>query len=223
MAIWIFASLSLAFASTPELKRSYGIYFFILFGALTNQGCEIVPSGIQGRIIFITFFLMCVVLYATYTALITTHFTIESYRPINSLREALDSGFRITVVRGTFQHEIFLEVNSEENIEIRKTFQENPYLLPSTPEEAIENTYDKMTLFVYDGSVLQSVISDNCSLRLQPPSLFQGFEHLPIVKGFKFKEIFNRRIVRLMATGNMKKLAMKWYDKNQNCLPPANV
>lgn len=73
-------------------------------------GCEIVPNGFPGRLIFITFWTMCVVTHSSFTAVLTTHLTTARYEPLSSLEEALDEGFKISVLRGTQQYQKIIGV-----------------------------------------------------------------------------------------------------------------
>ena len=75
-------------------------------------GCEFVPTGYKGRMVFIAYWAMCVVLYASFTARLTTQLTTPNPVVVNSIEQALQEDYRISVIRGSQQHLTFAEVAS---------------------------------------------------------------------------------------------------------------
>lgn len=68
------------------------------------------PSTIHSRIIIIWFWATCLLTYITFTALLTTELTTSTYKPLTNLKEALEFGYKVAVIRGTIQHDTILQV-----------------------------------------------------------------------------------------------------------------
>ncbi|KAL7641278.1 UNVERIFIED_CONTAM: hypothetical protein RMT77_008416 [Armadillidium vulgare] len=218
VAIWIVCSTCLAYVTRSESPKSSCDYVFFLFGAVTMQGCERVPKRMQGRLIFLSYWMMCVVLYASFTALLTTQLTTANHKPLATLKEALDHGYHISVAKGTMQHESIVKSEHEEFRRVISIMNENPELLAPTIAEGIERTYNRKTLFLYDSSVLRFKTFENCSFTILKPSFFSGYLHLAYRKNFPYREILDNRILRLMSTGILQKLSNKWlYRDNAGC------
>ncbi|XP_076330054.1 glutamate receptor 1-like [Tachypleus tridentatus] len=83
-----------------------------IYGALLQQGADGTPNEMPSRIIFITWWILCVIFYACYTAVLTSSFTVKEYPVrINSVEELLDiPDYIFGTRRGTY-HMGYIEVS----------------------------------------------------------------------------------------------------------------
>ena len=75
-----------------------------------ETGSEIVPSGLQGRVLFISYWAMCVVMYASFTAGLTTQLAVSNDRIYETIQEVLDDGYNIVLIKGSFHYTAIFEV-----------------------------------------------------------------------------------------------------------------
>lgn len=53
---------------------------------------------------------MCVLIFTSFTAQLTTRLASATYKPLSSLEEAINKGYKISVIKGTMQHQSIVEV-----------------------------------------------------------------------------------------------------------------
>ncbi|XP_068201596.1 glutamate receptor ionotropic, delta-2-like [Palaemon carinicauda] len=98
---------------TEESSLSLENYAFYMFRNLVVQGNPIVTKHWSQRLILISWYLYCFIVYAHYAGLLTATLIIPAFeKPIDSLQdlpEAVASGFTLSVVGGTTNEYIFKE------------------------------------------------------------------------------------------------------------------
>ena len=74
-------------------------------------GSVAVPVKLAGRVVFLTFWLMSVLIYTSFTAALTTSLATAECKKLNTLEEILEDGLLVSVARGTVQLENIISVS----------------------------------------------------------------------------------------------------------------
>ncbi|KAK8379038.1 hypothetical protein O3P69_009644 [Scylla paramamosain] len=103
VAVWAAASVGVVCVSAPEPNLNLYNYLFSFAGAYAQQGSEVQPACWRGRMVFWGLWAGSVLLYASYTALLTSRLAVvPQSRPFRDVKDALTSaGYSIAAQGGS--------------------------------------------------------------------------------------------------------------------------
>ncbi|XP_045107737.1 glutamate receptor 1-like, partial [Portunus trituberculatus] len=103
VGVWAAASVGVVVVSSPEPHITFYNFLFSFAGAYAQQGSEVQPACYRGRMVFWGLWAGSVLLYASYTALLTSRLAVvPPSRPFRDIKDALTSaGYSITAQRGS--------------------------------------------------------------------------------------------------------------------------
>ncbi|XP_055080612.1 glutamate receptor 1a isoform X6 [Periophthalmus magnuspinnatus] len=209
---------------TPEQTNEFGIFNSLWFslGAFMQQGCDISPRSLSGRIVGGVWWFFTLIIISSYTANLAAFLTVERMvSPIESAEDlakqteiaygTLDAGstkefFRrskIAVFEKMWSYmkaadpSVFVKTTDEGVMRVRKSKGKYAYLLESTMNEYIEQRKPCDTMKV--GGNLDS----------------KGYG-IATPKGSPLRNPVNLAVLKLNEQGLLDKLKNKWwYDKGE--------
>ncbi|XP_063882975.1 glutamate receptor ionotropic, delta-1-like [Scylla paramamosain] len=141
---------------------------FILFSCLVQQGSWILPTTGRVQAVLWLFWVTSVVLYASYTAILTSFLTVSTVTPpFTSLEEAVDvPGWKIGLLRGTAVPKIFQRSKKPSYHKVYERLQSDPNLYCESRKEGMDRMImDSKFAFLADRRAMSYLIRDNCSIK----------------------------------------------------------
>uniref|UniRef100_A0A668SNN9 Glutamate receptor n=1 Tax=Oreochromis aureus TaxID=47969 RepID=A0A668SNN9_OREAU len=214
----------LGFSQTPEYTNDFGIFNSLWFslGAFMQQGCDISPRSLSGRIVGGVWWFFTLIIISSYTANLAAFLTVE--RMVSPIESAEDLAKQTEIAYGTLDGgstkeffrrskiavfekmwsymrsadpSVFVKSTSEGVIRVRKSKGKYAYLLESSMNEYIEQRKPCDTMKV--GGNLDS----------------KGYG-VATPKGSPLRIPVNLAVLKLNEQAVLDKLKNKWwYDKGE--------
>uniref|UniRef100_A0A8C9T749 Glutamate receptor n=1 Tax=Scleropages formosus TaxID=113540 RepID=A0A8C9T749_SCLFO len=209
---------------TSESTNEFGIFNSLWFslGAFMQQGCDISPRSLSGRIVGGVWWFFTLIIISSYTANLAAFLTVE--RMVSPIESAEDLAKQTEIAYGTLdsgstkeffrrskialfdkmwtymksaEPSVFVKKTSEGVLRVRKSKGKYAYLLESTMNEYIEQRKPCDTMKV--GGNLDS----------------KGYG-IATPKGSSLRNAVNLAVLKLNEQGLLDKLKNKWwYDKGE--------
>uniref|UniRef100_A0AAX7TPG2 Glutamate receptor n=1 Tax=Astatotilapia calliptera TaxID=8154 RepID=A0AAX7TPG2_ASTCA len=210
--------------TTPEYTNDFGIFNSLWFslGAFMQQGCDISPRSLSGRIVGGVWWFFTLIIISSYTANLAAFLTVE--RMVSPIESAEDLAKQTEIAYGTLDGgstkeffrrskiavfekmwsymrsadpSVFVKSTSEGMIRVRKSKGKYAYLLESSMNEYIEQRKPCDTMKV--GGNLDS----------------KGYG-VATPKGSPLRNPVNLAVLKLNEQGLLDKLKNRWwYDKGE--------
>ncbi|KAI2651311.1 Glutamate receptor 1 [Labeo rohita] len=184
----------------PEHTNEFGIFNSLWFslGAFMQQGCDISPRSLSGRIVGGVWWFFTLIIISSYTANLAAFLTVE--RMVSPIESAEDLAKQTEIAYGTLDGgstKEFFRTTDEGVVRVRKSKGKYAYLLESTMNEYIEQRKPCDTMKV--GGNLDS----------------KGYG-VATPKGSALRNPVNLAVLKLNEQGLLDKLKNKWwYDKGE--------
>ncbi|XP_045616456.1 glutamate receptor ionotropic, kainate 4 [Procambarus clarkii] len=207
----------------PHFRNGCNV-FFMLFSCLVQQGSWILPVTGRAQAVLWMFWFSSLVLYASYTARLTSFLTVSSIRlPFYSLEQAVNTpGWKIGLLRGTSTSEE-LERSQEDYLQkIHNEIKQNPSLLFSTDMEGINRIFTQPQYAILsDRIIMDYLLKGNCSVIEVPGSYLGGYWHLGFRKRLPYASIINQELIKMSSGGILDRLHQRWWGKPIPCEAPS--
>uniref|UniRef100_A0A3Q3IYF6 Glutamate receptor n=1 Tax=Monopterus albus TaxID=43700 RepID=A0A3Q3IYF6_MONAL len=186
----------------PDPPNDFGIFNSLWFslGAFMQQGCDISPRSLSGRIVGGVWWFFTLIIISSYTANLAAFLTVE--RMVSPIESAEDLAKQTEIAYGTLDSgstKEFFRVSSAKGLfaRVRKSKGKFAFLLESTMNEYIEQRKPCDTMKV--GGNLDS----------------KGYG-VATPKGSALRNAVNLAVLKLNEQGLLDKLKNKWwYDKGE--------
>ncbi|XP_076327900.1 glutamate receptor ionotropic, kainate 2-like [Tachypleus tridentatus] len=200
-------------------KEKWASSVFFVYSALLQQGSYVTPNTISGRSVFIVWWLLSVVCYACYTAILTSSFAVkEPPAHINSIYDLLNTpGYKFGMRKGTFHVRYFKETLP--NFYEQLTSFPSDLAFTDDEEQGVQNVlgYDCYA-YLGDELVLRYLMGDNnCELRQSTETILPSGYHLPVRKNFPFRQAMDRALLQMYEAGILRYLKQKWWPRLSDC------
>uniref|UniRef100_A0A8D3AFE1 Glutamate receptor n=1 Tax=Scophthalmus maximus TaxID=52904 RepID=A0A8D3AFE1_SCOMX len=191
---------------TPEYTNDFGIFNSLWFslGAFMQQGCDISPRSLSGRIVGGVWWFFTLIIISSYTANLAAFLTVERMvSPIEGSTKEFFRRSKIAVFEKMWSYmrstdpSVFVRNTDEGVIRVRKSKGKYAYLLESSMNEYIEQRKPCDTMKV--GGNLDS----------------KGYG-VATPKGSPLRNPVNLAVLKLNEQGLLDKLKNRWwYDKGE--------
>ncbi|XP_073913155.1 glutamate receptor 1 isoform X4 [Castor canadensis] len=231
--------------TTSDQSNEFGIFNSLWFslGAFMQQGCDISPRSLSGRIVGGVWWFFTLIIISSYTANLAAFLTVE--RMVSPIESAEDLAKQTEIAYGTLEAgstkeffrrskiavfekmwtymksaepSVFVRTTEEGMIRVRKSKGKYAYLLESTMNEYIEQRKPCDTMKVGGmklfGLPHGSMHNASChSSSSSPPVGLEDSSHL---RSSALRNPVNLAVLKLNEQGLLDKLKNKWwYDKGE--------
>ncbi|KAG0717913.1 Glutamate receptor ionotropic, kainate 4 [Chionoecetes opilio] len=201
-----------------------GNLVFILFSCLVQQGSWILPTTSRVQAVLWMFWVTSVVLYASYTAVLTSFLTVSTVTPpFTTLEEAVrEPGWRIGILKGTAVPKILQRSKTPSYHEVYNRLVADPSLYCYSQEEGIQRMLtDSKFSFFGDRHSVNYLIRDDCSIKEMTGSYVKGYVHMAFRKMLPFAKVINNELLRLESGGVLDRAYQQWWGKPVPCEAPS--
>ncbi|XP_070001442.1 glutamate receptor ionotropic, kainate glr-3 isoform X2 [Penaeus vannamei] len=225
VATWTLWVIHRAERHTPEDLRSFRDLLFLFFSCLVQQGVPSTPHTYRGRAVFCVFWFACVILYASYTAGLTSALTVSTEGPpFTSLMGAVDvyPSWEIGISKGTAIEEFVKDAQGTEYRTLMKLLSADPGLYVSSEDEGIHRMLTSNYVFFTDSPIMRFMLRDNCSIREIHVNLFKSYGHLGYMKNLPFAWVIDAELSLMSDSGVLDRLNKKWWGRGTPCEDPSH-
>ncbi|XP_064104687.1 glutamate receptor ionotropic, kainate 1-like isoform X2 [Macrobrachium nipponense] len=177
----------------PEDIVRFRDILFMFFSCTVQQGTLSAPESYRGRTVLWNFWFTCVILYAAYTAVLTSYLTVstESF-PFTTLQGAINSHpeWEVGILEGTPLRQLIEDSDGPYRI-LSHRLASDPSLLVTSDTHGIEKALTENFAFFADTPFLQYMLRDNCSISEIPVGLFFTYGHLGLAKNLPYVNILD--------------------------------
>ncbi|XP_037779574.1 probable glutamate receptor [Penaeus monodon] len=204
----------------PHFTQTYNVAF-ILFSCLVQQGSWILPTTGRAQAVLWMFWFTSVVLYASYTARLTSFLTVSSLRlPFTTLEEAVHlPEWKIGLQKGTSVIETLKRATPKSSYHsVWQGIERNKNLLTTNEEAAIVRllTEEKFA-FLGEQLTMSYLINGNCSITEIPGSYLAGYVSLGLRKKLPWATVLNQELVKMATGGLLDRMYQHWWGKSVPC------
>ncbi|CAL4064853.1 unnamed protein product, partial [Meganyctiphanes norvegica] len=221
IGLWLLMGIALAYIARPATHITAYNFLFAFIGALAQQGSEIEPTCLRGRIAFLSYWFGSLLLYSYYTADLTSQLSVVKLQdPFINLKDAIDKGYSISTVRGTSYISDIQQPGAQESLKsLWKQLQTKPNLLVSSMEEGLHlvNTEQK-TGFWMDTNSVDYLIKGSCEYVWAGPDYFSEYVNIAYQKKLSFANVISLYLNRASDAGIKEKLLNKYWGGPNACL-----
>ncbi|CAG7719957.1 unnamed protein product [Allacma fusca] len=171
------------------------------------------------RLVLGSFWILAVVLYASYTARLTSFLAATTDTlPINSLAEAVDNHhWKIGMIKGTSVIDRVKESNVPEMMRLWKRISIDSSGQVPGFREGLDRVYEDRYIFFTSDLVPSFLIKGNCTYSWIPGKYFPGFGYMGYAKNLPFKASLSIQVAKIRESGQMKRLFKKWWGADSSC------
>ncbi|XP_068222894.1 glutamate receptor ionotropic, delta-1-like [Palaemon carinicauda] len=195
LGIWFLMSVGLVFVAKQDLEVTVYNYLFTFIGTLAQQGSSYEPQCTRGRIVFLSFWLASVLIYASYTASLTSELAVvNTVNPFSTLKEALTTaGYSVAMQKGTsYYTNIKNMAKRDESMRLLyHQFLDKPHLLVPGNSEGIELVQQGKYAFFQDTVSVNYDIKNNCSFSFLGPAYFSEFGSMGYMKNLSYANVIS--------------------------------
>uniref|UniRef100_T1JJW4 Ionotropic glutamate receptor C-terminal domain-containing protein n=1 Tax=Strigamia maritima TaxID=126957 RepID=T1JJW4_STRMM len=195
---------------------------FAIYNGFNQQGTDLEPREVSGKIIFITVYLSFVIVFASYTSVFTSFLTISDNKKLfETLEEGYaDKSYQFGVVKNTNYETVFKDETDKTTIQY-KVWQRiainKDNMVPNVAAGLERAFTHKYALLVAKESA-SYYLRNNCSFDTSSENIFTDFFHIAYRKQFPYAEAFNEYINRLVEGGVAARLDSQFQrDKINFC------
>nr|XP_053630937.1 glutamate receptor ionotropic, kainate 5-like [Cherax quadricarinatus] len=208
----------------PHFSNGHNV-LFILFSCLVQQGSWVLPRTTRLQAVLCMFWLSCVILYASYTARLTSVLAVSSTSlPFSSLEEAVNTAeWRIGLLRGTSTIETLQVSQGAHYQKLYQDLARNPDLLYSSDVEGIQRVLTQRKYAVFaESATLDYLLRGNCSVVEVPGNHLMDYLYLGFRKGLPYAPIINRELMKMSDVGVLDRIHQYWWGTPVACNSPTS-
>ncbi|XP_078578483.1 glutamate receptor 2-like isoform X1 [Branchiostoma floridae x Branchiostoma japonicum] len=193
------------------MSLNNALYFAV--ASLLFQGGDILPKSGPGRITASLWWLVTVIIVATYTANLAAFLTVSRMdTDINSVEDLVSQKL---VQYGTVQNSqplSFFESSSIHTFETMARYMKVHSTLTMSSRDGIEKAREERYAFIWDSAVLDYVVKQPpCNLRTVGRLFGKIGFGFGLQKGSAYTDAFSIAILQARESGYLDKLKEKWY------------
>uniref|UniRef100_T1JPB5 Ionotropic glutamate receptor L-glutamate and glycine-binding domain-containing protein n=1 Tax=Strigamia maritima TaxID=126957 RepID=T1JPB5_STRMM len=203
-----------------KIKDQFSILdcLFAVYNGINQQGSDLEPREISGKIIFVSVYLSFVIIFSSYTSVFTSFLTVKSNKIVfESLKEIYDNkDYKIGVCAATSQANLF-----EDNIDptsihykVWRRILEDPTNLVSHMEKGIERAYNHDFALITPKETTTYFLENNCSFEFSSENIYTDTNHWAYTKNFPYAETFNNYINLFFESGAIQRL-QRMYKQDE--------
>ena len=196
---------------------------FSSFMSLVGQGWPSIPSSLSGRTVTIFTWLLCIIIYTSYTANLISHLTVVTVdRPINSLRDfARQSDWMLSMYPGHIVVSSWKESRNPYERELyQRVMSENVIPFDVTKESALRFLQPKVLSYA-DLNGLFFLIGDKaCNLIPLYDGPVKGLDNYIVIrKGLdQLRRQLNEAMRKTNEAGIHQQLKGRWIKHKKGCV-----
>ncbi|XP_068222618.1 probable glutamate receptor [Palaemon carinicauda] len=221
LGTWFLMSVGLVFVAKREVEVTVYNYLFTFIGTLAQQGSSYEPQCTRGRIVFLSFWLASVLIYASYTASLTSQLAvINTVDPFTNLKEALTTaGYSVAIQKGTsYLTNVKSMANSDESMRLfYHQLLTKPHLKVSNNREGMKLIQQGKYAFFQDTVSVNYDIKSSCSYSWLGPGYFPEFASMGYAKNLSYANVISQILARATDSGIARKLMKKWMGEKAPC------
>ncbi|XP_068209540.1 glutamate receptor ionotropic, kainate glr-3-like isoform X3 [Palaemon carinicauda] len=177
----------------PEDTVRFRDILFMFFSCTMQQGTPNVIESYRGRTVVWLYWFSCVVLYAAYTAVLTSYLTVSTESlPFTTLQQAVESfpEWQVGILEGTSLRQL---INESKGIypTLSDRLNKDPSLLVTSDAHGIEKVLTEKFVYFADTPALKYMLQDNCSVSEIHVGLFFSYGHLGLANHLPYVNILD--------------------------------
>ncbi|XP_066961695.1 glutamate receptor ionotropic, kainate glr-3-like isoform X2 [Macrobrachium rosenbergii] len=206
----------------PHFKKGANVTF-ILFSCIVQQGSWILPRTVRTQAILWLFWVASVILYASYTARLTSYLTVSTTRfPFTSLGGAVSApGWRITLQRGTSVLNYIRRSTAGVYGTIHEGIKNDPGLIVDDNYVGLHRILTEDYLVLLAEDVAMRYLINNCSVVQIPGSYLSGYLHTGLRKHLPYSGVINKELNKMSAGGILDRISKQWWTQTIPCSEPS--
>lgn len=190
----------------------------VAYDGFVQQGADVDPKDLPGKIIFVTIYMSFVIVFSSYTSIFTSFLTIKDTKlQFETLKELLaDSSFSLGVQKGTSQLNYIQ--NRDEMSAAWKVMQKDPANLVDSIEAGLERAKKMKYAFLTPEEATTFVLKEGvCEFDIAKEVIIHDTFHMAYQKNFLYKETFDAYIHRLIESGILQRIQKHFEWSNVRC------
>ncbi|KAG1656735.1 Glutamate receptor 4 [Nymphon striatum] len=207
-------------ASGPKVSNEFSLYNSLWFalGAFMQQGCDICPRSISGRIIGSCWWLFTLIIVSSYTANLAAFLTVEKMvAPINSADDlAKQTEVEYGIYKSGSTSHFFMNSKITVYARMWRYMLANPHVFVDNYEDGIARVRNSKGKYAF---LLESAKNDYINER-QPCDTMKVGRNLDS-KGLwscnALREILNLAVLHIKENGDLARLENKWWYDRSEC------
>jgi hypothetical protein len=166
-----------------------------LLSLLIGQDEHSVIKVTPYRLVLGTFWILSVVIYASYTARLTSFLAASNENlPVNSLLQAIkNKNWKVGLVKSS----AFVDRIKESRVEVLRALSqritEDSSALVETFQDGMDRVFKERYIFFTSELIPSFLIRENCSYTWLPDKYFSGFGYMGYQKGLPFAPVISQR------------------------------
>lgn len=212
-----------------EQTMDFGIVnsFWFALGAIMQQGSELYPKSISGKILACAWWMFSLIMVSSYTANLAAFLTVERMvTPISSAAELANSHYTYGILKGGSTHEYFKEASKlDSTLNIMRTHieakdYEGPPRLVESTKKGIElvRKSDRNYAFLLESSQNDYTSGQkDCDTMKVGQNLDSKGYGIALPKHSQIYSDMNLAILRLSETGILRKMQYEWWVERSVC------
>ncbi|XP_035714501.1 probable glutamate receptor [Folsomia candida] len=188
---------------------------FILQGQDEHSDIKVTPY----RLVMGTFWVLSVVVFASYTARLTAFLAASNeVLPVSSLYQAVrNRNWKVGLVKGS----AFIDRIRESQVEVLRglynRIAEDSSSLVESFQEGMDKVFKERYIFFTSELIPSFLIRSNCSYTWLPDKYFSGFGYMGYQKHLPFAPVISQRVSEIRQSGQMRRLFLKWWGTESVC------
>ncbi|XP_068209539.1 probable glutamate receptor isoform X2 [Palaemon carinicauda] len=206
----------------PEDTVRFRDILFMFFSCTMQQGTPNVIESYRGRTVVWLYWFSCVVLYAAYTAVLTSYLTVSTESlPFTTLQQAVESfpEWQVGILEGTSLRQL---INESKGIypTLSDRLNKDPSLLVTSDAHGIEKVLTEKFVYFADTPALKYMLQDNCSVSEIHVGLFFSYGHLGLANHLPYVNILDSELLKMSDAGITDRMYRRWWRRQKPCKVP---
>ncbi|CAM1319691.1 GRIA2 (predicted) [Pycnogonum litorale] len=211
-------------SSGPVVSNEFSIYNSLWFalGAFMQQGCDICPRSISGRIVGSCWWLFTLIIVSSYTANLAAFLTVERMiAPINSAAElSKQTEVEYGIYASGSTYDFFRKSKITVYATMWRYMKANPHLFAKSNEDGIARVRKSKGKYAF---LLESAQNDYINERQPCDTIKVGRNldskgyGLATPLGSPISESLNLAVLHLKENGDLARLENKWWYDRSEC------
>ncbi|XP_075241734.1 uncharacterized protein LOC142336706 [Convolutriloba macropyga] len=212
----------LMISQDEEVLFSFHNSMWFTLASLMQQGCDVTPNTISGRIIGTFWWFFTLIIIATYTANLAAFLTVTRMdSPIEGLTDLATQQKVVygTVAGSSLEH--FFEKQAEIDATYKQIWKQMDSSRPQSMVSNVIEGYSRVKngdyAFMWDYPVLQYQKKRYCELTTVGKPFNRKNYAFALPKNAIYLESITLSILALQETGELEKLRQKWFEAESRC------
>ncbi|KAK4326215.1 hypothetical protein Pmani_003249 [Petrolisthes manimaculis] len=193
--------------------------FFMFYSCLVQQGVPTTPDSLRGRAVFWMFWVSSVILYANYTALLTSYLTVSTQSPpFTTFTEAVASypQWQIGIMTGTTTRQTIKDAQGKPYQLVSSRLDADRSLIVENEAQGVAKLLKENYAFLTETPVMKYNY-DNCSINVIHVNLFPSFGRLGYAKNLPYAGVLDKELSRLSDGGLLDRMKRHWWGRKTPC------